>query len=769
MSALLLLSATPRTPDRYAAAAVLVRSPAAAPDTDTFRESRPWSPEQAADLVTRLGALPGVAAAVPDRSFYVQAVRDGRPVGAPEPGVPQGHGWASLGLSPYRLVAGTAPERADQVVVDRGLGLRPGDRVTLLTAAGPTPYTVCGTTDGPGFHLSDAAAAGLAPGVRVIGLVLRPDARAGEVAAAARSVVGDAGTVLSGAARAETEPRSDARTRWIGLQVLTAVAALTGFVSIFVVAATFAFAVSGRRREVGLLRAVGATGRQVRRMLYAEAAVIAVGAGALGAPVGAVLATVLGDVLVDVGIEPAGFTVRLPLWPPAVAVAGGVLVGLLGAASTARRMSRTSPLAALRTAAVDERPLGRARWITGGLATAGGLGLAVAHVGGDLRDLATSSLYAAMALIVGLSLLAPVVVGPVVRAVCRPLRRLPGGGATVLLARGNVLANPRRTASTAAPVLLTVGFAVLVTGLVQTSAGAYAAGRGARSGAAAVLVPDGTPGLSDAAVAAVSGAALLPTVGYVGTRPVTAAGMDPHRPRGGIEVTEGGLAGPGGVAVAAGTAARLGWRTGTVATVTFADGRATELRVTALVADGTAPAELLLDRATVRAHDPSALTEAVLLTGGPAGPVPPELGARVTDVGAWAAARDAEDDRLVWIFTVLLIAVSAGYAAIAVANTLLMATAARRADLRVLRLSGATTAQVLRPVAVESALVVAIGTGLGLLVSLPALLGMRAGLAEQVGTAVPLVVPWPVPLSVVGVCLLLALLASVPPARLALR
>jgi putative ABC transport system permease protein len=76
---------------------------------------------------------------------------------------------------------------------------------------------------------------------------------------------------------------------------------------------------------------------------------------------------------------------------------------------------------------------------------------------------------------------------------------------------------------------------------------------------------------------------------------------------------------------------------------------------------------------------------------------------------------------------------------------------------------------VARTVAAESALVVAIGTLLAGAISVPALLSIRAGLSQQVRAPVNLSVPWPTIGGVVAVCLLLAVVASVVPARLALR
>jgi len=216
--------------------------------------------------------------------------------------------------------------------------------------------------------------------------------------------------------------------------------------------------------------------------------------------------------------------------------------------------------------------------------------------------------------------------------------------------------------------------------------------------------------------------------------------------------------------------------------VTFADGVRTPLRVVGVARNDAIPAELVVSRATVREHDPSALAAAMPLPGGPANAAPspdgidaatplphgPSLaaaGARVVDVNSYARQTDAEEDRLVWIFTMLLIGVSVGYGALAVANTLFMATARRAPDYRLLRLAGATPRQVLFAVAGESALVVAVGAVLGVAAAVLALWGSTAGLRAQTGNAVALIVPWPIAAIAVTACLLLALAASVLPAR----
>lgn len=136
---------------------------------------------------------------------------------------------------------------------------------------------------------------------------------------------------------------------------------------------------------------------------------------------------------------------------------------------------------------------------------------------------------------------------------------------------------------------------------------------------------------------------------------------------------------------------------------------------------------------------------------------------------AYAASDDAEEDRLVRLFTLILVTVSAGYTAIAVASTLLTSTAGRVRDLRVLRLSGATPRQALLTLAAETCGVVSLGATLGLAVATPALFGTVYGLREQLGLPVELSVAWPWVTGTAAGCLLLGTTATILPARAALR
>ncbi|WP_196279504.1 FtsX-like permease family protein [Catellatospora vulcania] len=785
---LLLVSARPVTPDRYAASPVLIRPvPPAAPEA--FTEPRPWPKEQAATLTARLAALPEVSAAVPVHRFHAQLLRDGRPVA----GEHDAYNWSAAALGGHRLRAGRAPAAAGEVVLGAAFDSPPGARVELLTASGPETFTVTGTADGAGIWVGDrvADARGAA---QVIGLLTGADTDAATVAAAAVAAVGADGVVLAGDARGALEPVGDARTRWIGMQVLSALSALGVFVSVFIVASTFAFATRQRERELGLLRLLGAVPRQVRRWVLGEVLLLGLLGGAVGVPVGLLAAGPVAGWLIRTGFEPASFTVLYQPVVPVAAMVAGVLVALVGAWAAARRAARVGPLAALRAAAVDDRPVTLVRLLAGGVALAAAVAAGVAATRASGADLGTYALYAAMALVTAGSLLAPLLLPPAVRLLTMPFTG--GRGAIVLLVRQHVGTAARRSASTAAPVLLCVAFTVLIGGMVQTTTAYYGLNRVTAANATAVVVPDGTPGLSDAAVAAAGGLSALPTTLYDGTEPLPAAGITPAE-HALLAVADGSLsalhglaaaslatpvgsapppgpadrvvpAGPAGrvlaVAVAEGFARQAGWAVGSMHPVSGPDGEPVTLRVVAVLAGGPLPASVLLDRAAVRAMDPSALT-LVVYSGQP---VPRAalagLGARPLSAAAYAASGQDADDRLVWVFTALLIGVSAGFGLLAVVNTMLMSTSGRAADLRVLRLSGATRGQVLGMLAAETAAVVATGAVLGLAVAVAALAALARGLSAQLGVAVPMVVPWGTLAATVGVCLVLAVAAATLPA-----
>ncbi|MEV0131964.1 ABC transporter permease [Dactylosporangium sp. NPDC050688] len=716
-------AAQPRVPDHLAAADAVVASPRFEPRDGGFPVYRPWSPDELDTLVRRLSATPGVLSAVPVRTFYAQRLVGGEPVGDPSGAVHVGQSWSSAGLGGYTIRGGNPPAASGEVVVPVAAGVPVGSTLPVLTAAGPVTWTVTGVSDGPGLYVDDATAVALADGVRVMGVRLAPGASAALDA-------GALGTVLTGDARSAVEWERDTRTRWIGAQLIIATVFVGGFVAVFVVSSTCAFAVASRRRELALLRAVGATPGQVRRLLLTEIVLVALVAGVPGALLGALTAPLLAGPFVAVGLEPAGFTVGLSWWALGGSVLAGLVVGAAGVWLSARRAGRVSPLDALRDAAVEQRPMTRTRWVTGVLAALGGGGLALLLPGATAQDKPTIVLLSAMTLLVAAALLAPVLVVPLVRL-------LPAGrGATGVLVRGAAAVAARRLASVAAPVLAAVGFAVLLVGTFQTASEAVDIEDAAAIPATTVAAgSSAVPGLSEAAVRLQPGASSLPTVVYLPSgEPVSAVGT--------------------GTAFTAPPA--LGLRAGQEVPLRFADGTVHMLTVSAVSSPLSA---MELPRDLVRRHDPNALTPVVHLSG----PFVPSPGATAMTARAYVEREASAENDLIDLFLAVLLGISVGYTALAVANTVLMATHARRQELVTLHRTGATAGQTIRVVVVESLLAVVLGVALGLAVAVPALFEARAGLQDEIGAPVTLVMPWATLAAVAGGCALLAACAGTLP------
>ncbi|MBM7776033.1 putative ABC transport system permease protein [Actinokineospora baliensis] len=749
---LVFISSSPKVPPRVGGTPVLAVASASVNLSGSTSDRMPWSDEAAAELAGRLGSLDGVSAAVEDRGFYLQAVRDGHPVADPN-AEGAGHGWSSASLAPYGLASGRAPTAVGEVVVDDAFGARVGSTLPVLTATGQRDLRVVGTVNGPGFYLSDAEARSISPGVRAIGLLLRPGASASDVRDAAEGVVGSSGEVVTGAGRSVLEPEYISHTRWLGTQLISAMAILGGFVTVFVVAATFALGAAQRRREIGLLRTIGAAPRQIRRMILGEAVFVGAAGAVAGAVLGVVLAPLMGELLLAIGVSTPDFVVEVAFWPLAVSVLIGLAVAVLGAWAASHRAAKVVPMEALRDSQVEKRPMTRGRWLFGGGALGVGVLLSVLTAGASADDRVNMALATAMVLTVAAAMLAPVVIGPLVRLVTWPARRAKGAGPVVV--RAELITAARRTASTAAPIIATVGFAVLLSGMVTTMQSAYPAGETAKLRGLSVVVPDGAPGLTDTAVGQVGvGRSSLPTRIFL------------DRPGYGRTVVDGvGNADPkyadrGGAVVSTSLAAKFDWKAGQRVDVRFVDGRDESLTIASVQPDDPARGDFVMARALVRAHDGSAMTDSIFIQQAQA-PASVGPGARIHDAETYALAKYEKENRLLLQFAIVLIVVAVGYTGIAVANTTAMSAQARRPDFRVLKSAGATVRQVLRLVTWETTVVVGIGTLLGLLVTIPPLAAMASGLAEATATPVSLQMDWATVVFVVVACLALAVAASV--------
>ncbi|MFJ5102594.1 ABC transporter permease [Streptomyces sp. NPDC088554] len=745
-------SSLSKVQSRIAAAPVIALPEQAVDENDNPKDRVPWSEGEARPLLDGLRGVPGVTDVIVDRSFYAQALLDGEPV-EDEGSGEAGHGWSSSRLAPYELADGRAPKADGEVAVARSVGAAVGSTLTVNITEGRKQFLVVGTVDGPGYYFSDAFAARQHPGIGSIAFLTDPKASLGTVKQKAQSVLGDKGTVVAGDDRSELQPAYVEHKRFLGTQLITAMAALGLFTTVFVVASMLVLATGLRRREIGLLRMIGASPRQVRRMILGEAAVVGLLGAVTGCLAGVAAAPVLRDILKGLDVTPPELSLRVSAWPLITAAAIGVGVSILGAWSASRLAAKVAPIEALLESRAGGGTMGRVRW-TASLTVLGlGVVLAIvtATVGAESRI--NMAIAATMVLIVAAALLAPVFVGPVGRVLTAPFER--SGSAAPLLVRAELRVNSRRAASLAAPVIAAVGFAVLLSGMVETMAVAYPAGDAVKLQGQQIVTPAGTAGNTDEVVAANPvGKAALPTRAFVHDKDGDLAVIDALGSR------DQRWAKPGQAVLGERLAAYLGVKGGDERDVRFADGTTVKLRIAQVLPDDPARGDFVVARDLVREHAPSALTDDIFVPkeAQPAKALP---GTAVHDAMRYAIDDYNTDAKLTNSLASMLIAIAVGYSSIAVANSMGMAAHSRRRDFSVMKSAGGTVRQLLMFTVAETALVAGIGAALGVLVTLGPLAGMASGLSQATATDVGLHLNVSTVASVIVGSIMLAILASV--------
>jgi putative ABC transport system permease protein len=250
--------------------------------------------------------------------------------------------------------------------------------------------------------------------------------------------------------------------------VLLGFAGVALFVGAFLILNTFSIIVAQRTRELALMRAVGASRRQMIGSVLIEAVVIGLLASVLGLAAGFGVGRLLAYLFSSLGgggLALAGVTL------PAAAVISSFVVGLLvtmvAAVLPALRASRIPPMAALQDVATPDRPLTKLS-VSGAVITAAGgavLGMGLAGRLGDATPTLWGVLGGALAVFLGVALLTPLISRPVVSA----LGRLTGRWVPGVLGRRNAGRNPRRTGITAAALMVGVALVTAV-GVVLQSA-----------------------------------------------------------------------------------------------------------------------------------------------------------------------------------------------------------------------------------------------------------------------------------------------------------
>jgi putative ABC transport system permease protein len=673
-----------------------------------------------------------------------------------------------------QLRQGRGPRADDEIVgnayVAKQAGLRVGDRVGVLTRQPKREFTLVGVFG----YSGDRDTVG---GVQEV-MFTEPVAqrlmlgRTGVYSSVSvRAADGVAPDQLRDRIAAALGPQYEVKTgeqladeNAAGLQeglgffnnILLGFAGVALFVGVFLILNTFSIIVAQRTRELALMRAMGASRRQVITSVLVEAVVIgllAAGLGlAAGVGVGAGLAYLFSSFVGGLALAP----LAVPLAAVIASLLVGVLVTVVAAVLPALRASRIPPVAAMQEVATPDRPLTRIT-VAGALIGAAGaatLGVGLyANVGSPLVLILTGVLVS----FVGIALLTPLVSRPVVSVLGRLFSwSLPGR-----LGRLNSGRNPRRTAITAAALM--VGIA-LVTGVtVVMDSAKTSLSQQAEDTIKAQVVISGEqsgprPPSFDPAV--LDRASAIPGVRAAAGLWNDQAVVDGERTY--VNATDdlARLADAYGAAPATGALTTLkpdqiavstqrGWPLGTRLTVQLARGEAQVYTVVATYDEQALPGSILLPAAaTAQFGVPQPLFGFVRLTDGtPVEAVLPQIKALVadspevsaTDRSAFVAQQAGQFDMVITMVQILL-ALAILIAVLGVVNTLALSVLERTRELGLLRAVGLGRGQTMRMVTVEAVVISVFGALLGVVVG--------AGLGSAVVAALDgegiteLVLPW---------------------------
>jgi putative ABC transport system permease protein len=454
-------------------------------------EEAPVRPSISEDTLQRVRDVPGVQQAVGSISDEARIVgKDGDVVGTgPYFGV--GLDPKAGKLSPFKLKEGRFATGPGQVVIDAGTadreGYSLGDTITVQTR-GPerkaevTGIATFGDVDSIGtatfalFDLDAAQSLFDKPGRYTEILVGGPDSVRAQLSDALPS------SLQVQTAAAHDRFTLDALKSFVKfLKVLLLVfGGIAVVVGAFTIYNTLSITVAQRSRELALLRALGATRRQVLRSVVIEALALGTVASVIGLFAGIGLAKLLGGVFASAGIDLPSTSTVFGTRTIVVSLAVGIVVTVLAGLGPALRATRVSPVTAMREG--SDIPAGRIgrraplfAAITGVLAL-GVLGLGMLGTGIDAEGRLALLAPGALLLFIAVALISPRLVPRLASALGRPGQRI--AGAAGGLARRNAMRNPGRTAATAAALMIGIALvafsAVLGQGMRESTKGALA-------------------------------------------------------------------------------------------------------------------------------------------------------------------------------------------------------------------------------------------------------------------------------------------------------
>ncbi|WP_086829688.1 ABC transporter permease [Streptomyces sp. NRRL B-24572] len=723
-----------------------------------------------------------------------------------------GVGWSNKGTNfapgkdgkdpALAFTVGNGPASADQVALDKDTadkgGYKVGDRVRVATNGPVKEFTLSGvfTTEdgavnaGGSLVVFDAPVAQklyLKPGYYSdMNVSAAPGADAEKLRDEVLKVVPKAATAQTGQALADQQAEDIEAGLGALNQVLLGFAGIALFVGIFLISNTFTMLVAQRTKELALMRAVGASRKQITRSVLTEAGIVGLLASAVGYVLGIGLAVALRSGMAAFDMKVPDGDLVLGAAPAVAAFGVGVVITMLAAWLPGRRAAKIPPVAAMNS--VHATPTTKSlvvRNSIGAAITAIGAVLIVlgANTGGDEGRMTIAG--GAFATLIGVIILIPFLVRPVI-ALIRPL--LTVFGISGKLAGLNAVRNPRRTGATGSA--LAIGL-TLVTGLsvIGVSAGqaldkmtvdqikadymvTMASGGGLSHEALTAL--EKAPGVT--AVSPQQAGAFDLKGKYVSASGVTPGAIEKVLK---VEVVNGSLAslGEGKIAVADKTATSRGLKVGSSVPVEYLDKKKDTLTVGAIYEDSEFLSPVLVDAKILDAHDPQPYIPQIFVStdGGPSDANERALAKAMGDNPAITVLdqkdiRDTFGGQINLLLNIMygLLAMALLIAVLGVVNTLAMSVFERQQEIGMIRAIGLDRRRVKRMVRLEAVVISVFGAIVGI--------GLGTFLAWALGktfeSSLPgygLVVPWDRVGLFVVLAALVGVLASLWPARSAAK
>lgn len=442
----------------------------------------PTTPSLPASLLNRVRALPEVAQASGSISDTAQLIgRDGKVISSGgAPGLAFSYSPDGQRFNPLTLTSGRFPSGPGEIDIDSSTASKHGYKVGQqigVVARGPVEkFRIVGTVEIGGVSSLGGATMAIftlpkaqqlfdkAGKYDQISVAARNGSTRQDLVKAIKPLLGPSSQVRTGQAQARQATKDTSGFLNIFQDFLLAFGGIALFVGSFVIANTLSITIAQRTRELATLRTLGASRRQVLRSVLIEAFVIGVLASVAGLFVGLLLAKGLNALLVSFGIDLPQTSTIFKTRTVVVALAVGIVITMLAALRPALRATRVAPISLAREGAL----LAPSRWAGYGTQAAAGtvvvavalmlVGLLASGFSTGLRLLAVG--VGALALFLGVAMIAPKLVRPLVGVLGWPASRI--GGSAGELAKGNSSRNPGRTASTASALMIGLTLVTLV-------------------------------------------------------------------------------------------------------------------------------------------------------------------------------------------------------------------------------------------------------------------------------------------------------------------